>query len=829
MSFYFDDDDEYDLYYNDDNDNEKDKKNRNPTSSLSSSQQQQQQQQLGRKDKGGGGGGVSGGFVCLTCGGTESYQDDSSGALVCTECYTQSQTAVSLSQMQFDYEEAQGLATRTSIGQFRQVRTAAATTTTSGTTNATNSHNLSQRGKKLEEYDNSVRLPTVLECIRGMQRVLKETSSIVCELVFLTNNNNNNGGDDNNPSPKFVLEMVKSMWNAYLLSWQQGANELGDLYPEVRFCFRDLFLSAFNRTRLAKTLSYRAARQLKERIKIEMKEQEEEEQNEEEENEEEEEESSITETTTIDDDDNNNKNNNKKKNNKVEEEMVVDDDDVSSECSTDELAGGKVIPTKKKVAQRYQDMNPLAQLIHRHCKSKSKTRTIHIGRKEAALILEPGMLMVAGMILLATSSLGVTAGHVRKWISTGVLPLLDSWPLLRPEEQRPLLPIKDFFRLHTLPSIATIEKLAANLQVACGFRPRTIKLHKKSNGRKVLTKASLSFKPGRLLVPASVPLITARFVGELGLSQKVLNYALAIIGIKDLGGRSGRSDDDNDLATGAKDDENINDNLDIKQMWLPPHLRKARPDLILDKHRILAVIVVACKMIPGWQNIVFQGPTTARRRSENDSNDCKKEEVEEEEKEEALGQQHETTKKQKIVQNYSRFVPTRPGDFRFMKNGESVDGYLDFLEETIIDPNNTSMPDFVSTLLEKQEIERKQSLSTTNHLKQDAAADGTIVFCDTILAYKKKQQSPKEAKSKIKTTEPKKRKFAPKPRESHVYELTKKRPGAGITAGMALSPPLGPLIEYIAHKTMSNPIEILDFVAELDEEIVEKKKKGKLR
>ena len=186
------------------------------------------------------------------------------------------------------------------------------------------------------------------------------------------------------------------------------------------------------------------------------------------------------------------------------------------------------------------------------------------------------------------------------------------------------------------------------------------------------------------------------------------------------------------------------------------------------------------------------------------------------------------------MQNLSRFVPTRPGDFRFIRNGESVNGYLDFLEETIIDPNNTTMPDFISSLLEQRHGTTRiqspsQSLSTTNHPKQDATASGTITFCDTILTYKQKQQGPKEAKSKINTTEVKKRKRVPSIQESHVYVLTKKRPGAGITAGMALSPPLGPLIEYIAHKTMSNPIEILDFVAELDEEIVEKKKKGKLR
>ena len=61
------------------------------------------------------------------------------------------------------------------------------------------------------------------------------------------------------------------MWKAYLLAWHQGANELGQLYPEVRFCFRDLFLSPLLRTRLAKTLSYQAAKELREKIKQDVK------------------------------------------------------------------------------------------------------------------------------------------------------------------------------------------------------------------------------------------------------------------------------------------------------------------------------------------------------------------------------------------------------------------------------------------------------------------------------------------------------------------------------------------------------------------------------
>lgn len=725
MSFYFDDDDEYDLYYDDN----------------TSSQQQQSQQQLQQRIKSQANGSQNDGFVCHNCGGTESYEDDS-GALICTECYTLSQTAVASSQMQFDFDEAQGLGTRTSRGHFKQIKTAKAGGSTA------------QRGKKLEEYDNSVRLPSVIECIQGMQRILEESSTKISDLVFLQHQAD---GGKNQPSKFFVLDSVKAMWKAYLLAWHQGANALGQLYPEVRFCFRDLFLSPLLRTRLAKTLSYQAAKELREKIKQDVKK---------------EERNSETKTTSNPDENN-------------------DDDQSDNDFESERSDSTNTTKIPVTFAPRYRAMNPLAQLVHRHCKATSKSRTIRIRRKEAALILEPSMLMVASMLLLATSSLGITAGHIRKWIANCSLPLLDSFSLLRPDEQQALKPIQDFFRLHSLPSVATLERMATNLQVACGYKPRKIKLLHMHNGRKTKTESSRSFKPGRLLVPASVPVATARFVGELGLSQKVLTYALAIIGIKTL-----------DLNISTMDELN----LDLTTMWIPPHLKRARPDLILDRHKILAVIVVACKMIPGWQNITLQGPFL--QRDILNQKDFGKE----------VGEN--ATKRRKLVQSHTRLVPSRPADCRFVKNGESVTRYLDFLEETVIDPADTTMPDFVANLEEQR---RKQTLSDIRNT--DTAE---VIPCNTIFVYKDKQlEPPLKAKRVTKATSSKKetKRGWHGPRQSHVYELTMKRTGAGNN----IPAPLGPLIEYIAYNTMSDPVEIVDFVAELDEEIAEKKKNGKLK
>ena len=38
-------------------------------------------------------------FVCDNCGGTESYMDEATGTLTCTQCYTQSQNIIDESQI----------------------------------------------------------------------------------------------------------------------------------------------------------------------------------------------------------------------------------------------------------------------------------------------------------------------------------------------------------------------------------------------------------------------------------------------------------------------------------------------------------------------------------------------------------------------------------------------------------------------------------------------------------------------------------------------------------------------------------------------------------
>jgi hypothetical protein len=641
-------------------------------------------------------------FVCDNCGGTESYMDETTGVLTCNECFTQSQTIVAASQMEMDIEDALGLAGRNRGGQLIE---RAGSRKKSGKRRG-------RPGKTFEEYDNSVKLPDTLQCIQGIQRILKESTKIVCDLV---------GGKNNYAS---VLNTVKAMWQAYLLSWQEGADYYSPLYPEVRFCFRDQFLSGFQRSNLAKTLSYMAAKRLKEKIMQEEKEK------------------------YKDEDENDTEDSNHK------DILVPEDEDDESECSA---LSAEVVPS---ISKKQYSRSAITQMIHRHLKQKSTTPTSYVGRKEAALMLEPGMLAVSCILLIATSPLGVTTNHIRRWIANGSLPLLNSFSLLKPTEQESLKTITRFFRLASVPSVNSFDRMVMKLHVACGYKPRPILLHKKNN-RRVLTKASKSYKPGHTILPSHVPMIAAQFVSDLGLNQQVLNYTLSILG--------------QPIINETFDPSASKDERTDERFWLPPPLKKARPDLLLDNARILAVIVVACKMIPGWENLTFQVPVAS-----DQSND-------------RINGTADTSNRDTCK---THFVPGTAGHFRFLKNGPLMDNYLDFVEGTVLNMNDLVMPEFLKSL----ELPK-------NSDQQEQSTKSTVRPNDTFLSYKKDEGLSKKGRYQRKG--------------SFYYQVTEKVPKAGSFAWQ-LSPPLGPLLEYIAYKTATNPMEILDFVAELDVEIAHK-------
>ncbi|CAJ1965898.1 unnamed protein product [Cylindrotheca closterium] len=413
------------------------------------------------------------------------------------------------------------------------------------------------------------------------------------------------------------------------------------------------------------------------------------------------------------------------------------DPEDSQSCCSEQTT--EVLPTLSRMESERSQM---VQVICRHLKQKKGASLV--GRKEAALMLQPNMTMVVAILSIAATPIGITVNQILRWIENGSLPLRNGFSLLSDSDKEPLRTITSFFNLPTCPAVHLVDRMVRNFHLACGFKQRKIVLHTKSN-RRFETDASKSHKPGRTMIPAHIPVITASLVSDLGFNQQVLNYALSIMGKSILYERY---------------DEKITPvDGDFEKFWLPPPLKKARLDLILDINKILGVIIVACKFIPGWDNMSFDDPNGA---SNLDS--------------------------AKLV------VPTTAYGFQFLKTGRAFDGYLDFVETKVLN----------SGTVEEVILSFAKSLRTQPESQSVQESPQKFLFSRTVTSVKRRYNAE----------------------GTHKYLLTR-RPSAVGTLAWQMEPPMGPLVEYIANRTATNPIDILDFVADLDEEVERKCKKYK--
>ncbi len=473
------------------------------------------------------------GFACDNCGGIESYLDETSGGLICVECFTQSQTMIAASQEQLEFEDTMALAGRVS-----------------GRLKSTSSY--LKKGprarKRLEEIDQSAPLPKVEQCILGFQRILKETSTIVAQLI-----------DCPPEVTNIATDACRTIWNAYMTSWMQGADYYGAIYPEVRFCFRDAFLNNTFRRNLLRTLAYQASKKIRQEIKDKTAQDDE------------------TDTETVDVD--------------VDAHMRVDEEATFASIGNPESAfpislvetneeaftvdDDDTVPASHRPHK--QHVNPIAAMIMNHQKSIRKHK---LGRKATALYLSPSIEMVAAIACMAFHPYGVTCANIRAWIETGSLPLLNAFQMLIPQERKKLKLIKPFFRLAEPPSTRQLETLVTSLQVACGYEPPKLVVYTKQKKLILDSKELFTKHPGRLLTPRSLPLATARIVGQLGLSQTVLNFSLALMGLPFIPDKT---------KIGPKH-------------RIPTALRACRTDKIVRMSELLGVVVTACKYIPRWED-----------------------------------------------------------------------------------------------------------------------------------------------------------------------------------------------------------------------------------
>jgi hypothetical protein len=666
-------------------------------------------------------------FVCDNCGSTHSYLDAATGGLCCTECFTQSQTQIDASQQEIEMDEAMGLAARSRGGQIIY----------RGRSDGRNRTGKAREKAPLENLDKTVSIPDLSKCLRGFQRVLKESCDIICDLVGII--------DDADAAS--VLENVKVMWTAYLRSWSDGAEYYGALYPEIRFVLRDSFLSLTVKKRILSTLAHQAAERVKEDLNERKAAQQ-------------------REDDMRDDDDISIYGNEDDDEKASRPDIIIEPDTASvaskanSELTDDEDDRMAEFSSRKKPKE---NRAMIEIMLRRHYNDKWSLKKM--GRKEAALLLKPSITMVAGILLLAVSPLGVTQQNILDWISNGSLPLLNAFRLLNKEEKNMLQHVAPFFRPKAPPSMHQLQRMILGLQVACGYKPPKINIRrrpKRKPERQVRKSKSKNEKapneiPGRLLSPASIPMVTARWVSELKFGQTVLNFALALMGLPI-----------------AKGTQQISKGLEFGESdsWLPPALKRARPDLLVHTEHILGVIFVACKLIPGWEAWSFNRPLSmAGNNDEMSALDEEEEDLSERE-----------TKRRKSLRDQARFVPWNEQHFRLLGNGQMMEGYLEFVEEQMMEYTDVVLPNFVSSL----ELTDDKPMTQKRLVRPCPNLFGPLIDEE---------------------------------RQHHRYVVTKK---PNRTTLRPSCPQSGLLIEYMAYKAGAQPSEIEKAVVELEEEMTKR-------
>jgi hypothetical protein len=445
-------------------------------------------------------------FVCENCGGTDSYLDESAGTLICSSCYTQSQ---SYSQVENDYEDVVGLAARNAVGHIQQ------RTIKAGGADGTGTDGRKRTLREWRWQDNSVPLPDTAACLRGVKCVLQGCVQILVRdclkdriLPVRTppnDNSNANRSAEADNSEQILQELieakVKQLWMAYLTAWSTGAEYYGALYPHVRFSFRDLFLNAGHALLLRKHLVHRAfedavpdaAASGTQAV------------------------ASILEAQEAESD--------------VESaDSGRDSDDRNAEpklpSAIPSSTTAKPCPVKIRA-------NAIRQVVQHHTANMPK------GHMEAALSLEPSMAMIAALLWLAIAmnkpveqyiGAPVTSQDISLWIMSGKLPLMSAYSNLfcrKKRLQERLSPIRNFFRMDKPLAAARIEALATNLCVACRLK---LQLPDGKTEPTVVLKDHMRAHV-RFWSVAKLPRLLAQLVANAGLGQGVLERTLTLAGI----------------------------------------------------------------------------------------------------------------------------------------------------------------------------------------------------------------------------------------------------------------------------------------------------------
>ena len=479
-------------------------------------------------------------FVCENCGATDYYTDETSGDIVCSSCYTQSQAPKDATEMDIETIEAMGVRENGMLVTSSRYTAKQEDTTNSATGGYNQNGNVVRRGKMrkpLQDLDKSRPLPSLQECLEGFQHILKQCIHVVVEdLLSLSGMTTESTQYSNQDDPadqlkESIKSTVKHLWIGYLRAWRDGAEFYGKYHKEVRFCLRDQFLIG-NKTRVAVRahLASKAETELRKR----------------------------QDRLGGGGNDNGGGGTTQSSNKSgIHDESgnESDHDSVSGNESDDTIPAtntSSAAASSRLVRVRGEIRAMLALYKNRR------------GRREMALKQILSLRMIASLLCVPLSRLGYSGRHVVEWIASGQMPILNAFDCLTVEQQDKLLPVQGFFRLRKLPLASAVEEQAQAFMFISGMKKES--------------------SPHGVLTTKSMPLLLARWVQDMGMRQRVLDLALALMGM---------------------DVPKTTDTSASTENWLPVALKKAKPELLSSNSRLAAVLVVACKMCPEWQFWTF--------------------------------------------------------------------------------------------------------------------------------------------------------------------------------------------------------------------------------
>ncbi|KAL7551411.1 hypothetical protein ACHAWF_016095 [Thalassiosira exigua] len=566
--------------------------------------------------------------TCPNCSGDSFYNDPVTGALICSECYTQSQTAT---QEELDYDEGIGLAA-TGVGKKRY--------------SLAGEGGGARRGRHPSEYDRSRALPDVESCCLAFQWLLWDASKRASKLAGIREGNSyGNSGfysyEDEDERPSILERTVKDIWFKYLHAWTEAAQVFSAKYPEMRVSFRDCFLEDIRKSHLMRHLSVTVGRKVEEEMLEDMQKKYREKQ---------------YQSDGVADDSSSSSESGLSSFNDVKSESEFDD----ASHSTGSKSSGR---NRKRKRQPYLTIAQMCKHVFPANPRRYPNGIYQMHPHHAALKIRPSLTLLLSILQLALTHLrtGVAPHHLTTWVANGQLPhALNGFALLPSRMKERVDMVKKFFARSFIPPASAVANLTDLLATACNWYDNgaletsiVTESAVKGSADSVATDKTSMTVDGSCHQKSlyNVPLLTARMIQDFGFDQRVFNNAMSLMGVA-----NGSAQNDPavkaDSPTGSRSAVDQSTESNITSNVLPPPLGRASKDTLHTPLHVAAVLVVACKFCPGWET--WQITNLHARASD-------------------------TVSRQKPSE---AFVPWNEAQFQLLGSGPTLNHYINFLEET---------------------------------------------------------------------------------------------------------------------------------------------------